>query len=158
MPVRPPPTLDEAATAVEGAFRAFTDTTRYIPDDGSPNALAQAFSDLKAALEHMRFQRPYVQDGVFKKVDFGKTPQMPTVPMWPQHALQLAWMRTERMNAIDYNYVRFVELVDALEALQRRLVFEADCQESIDAHNTCRQYLQAAGYIDRVIASLVTMI
>jgi hypothetical protein len=37
-------------------------------------------------------------------------------------------------------------------------VFEADCQESIDALNTSRQYLQAAAYLDRAVSKLVSLI
>ena len=150
--------LEAAAVAVEQALRRFIDSTRPdLSDDRSPaDPVGDAFADIRDALKHMRFETPYVPDSVFKHVSFGTTPTMPTGSMWPEHALPFAWLRTERTTCIEYSYERFSELIDALEALQRRLVFEADCQESIDAHNTSRQYLQSAGYLDRAVAALVT--
>lgn len=152
-------TLEEAAATVERTLRAFIDSTRYVSfDDDGHDPLAEAYQEIKAALEHMRFQRPFVSGSVFKKVEFGKTPQMPTGPMWPQHELAFAWLRTGERDKPEYSRERFLDLVNALETLQRQLVFEADCQESIDALNTSRQYLQAAGYLDRAVFELVSLI
>jgi hypothetical protein len=151
--------LDQAAATAEQALRTFIDSTRYLAfDDDGNDPLGEAYQDFKAALEHMRFQRGYTQNGIFKDVHFGKTPQMPVGPMWPQHELAFAWLRTGERETNAYSRERFLALIHALEALQRQLVFEADCQESIDALNTSRQYLQAAAYLDRAVSKLVSLI
>ncbi len=151
-------TLAEAASSVEQTLRAFIDSTRSVSFDDGHDPLGEAHQEITAALAHMRFERPTAQDGIFKHVEFGKTPQMPAGPMWPQHELAFAWLRTGERENNAYSRERFLALISALETLQRQLIFEADCQESIDAVNTSRQYLKAAAHLDRAMFQLVTLI
>ncbi len=53
---------------------------------------------------------------------------------------------------------KLADLVVALTELQRQVLFDADCAESTDSHNTCHQYLQAAGYVDLAAAALASLV
>lgn len=93
------------------------------------------------ALAHFR-ARP--EEGEpFRHASFGRVPAMPEGPMFPA-LVPLASGPLRRM-------------VEALEALQRQLVFEADCAEHTDALNNCRQYLHAAGRLDRAAEALLAL-
>lgn len=150
-------TLTDAATAVEEALRAFISSTTLVAYDGT-DPLGDLRADIGDALAHMRFQQPFVSGGVFRNVSFGPTPQMPVGPLWPAYELAFAWLRTGEREPTLYGRERLLALLAALDTLQRQLIYEADCQESIDALNTSRQYLQAAGYVDRAVKAIVTII
>lgn len=118
------------------------------------DAIARAAMAIAAALEVMRFARSYDRTGPFRNAPFGATPQLPVGALWPEHATAIASLTTSTLAARK----QLGDLLGALDALQRQLIFEADCAESTDALNNSRQYLQAAGFLDRAVAELVSVI
>lgn len=120
------------------------------PIGSRAEAVRHAAETIVTALLVMRFQRSFSTSGPFRRESFGPTPQLPAGPLWPDHAA--AFIELGKLAG------PIAALVPALEALQRLVIFEADCAESTDAHNNSRQYLQAAGYLDRAAADLASLV
>ena len=169
------------------ALRVEQSIERLLSRGAANSAVDRAADAITAALALSRFQRGFVSGGRFRNEPFGPTPRMPAEPLWPTHADAFAALAaecsatphagpaidvlasSERMPVVparaDIAAARrtsaraeLADLVSALEALQRQLLFEADCAESTDALNNSRQYLQAAGYLDHAAAELASLV
>jgi hypothetical protein len=103
----------------------------------NPEMLEAVAAAVERAVALARFEVPDERDGPFYDVDFGATPQEPPAPIFP--AFVAVWTTVAAPVAT---------LMAALEALQRALVWEADCAGFTDARNTSIQYLRAAGYLE----------
>lgn len=100
---------------------------------------------LKRTKQLMSFATHGERGEPFFNADFGSVPTMPVGPLMPGLAAA---------RGLD-PYLD--HLVDGLEALLAQIVFMADCQEAVDAHNNCRQYLYAAGAIASIEPHVLTL-
>lgn len=100
---------------------------------------------LKRAKQLLSFAIHGERGDPFFRADFGSVPNMPVGPLLPGLAAA---------RGLD-PYLD--QLVDGLEALLAQVVFMADCQEAVDALNTSRQYLYAAGTIASLEPHVLTL-
>lgn len=110
----------------------------------NPQALEALATSVGRAIALARFDVPDERDGPFLDVSFGSTPQEPRTPMFP--AFVALWTAVGAPVAA---------MMAALEALQRELVWAADCAEFSDARNTSIQYLRAAGHLEQAAEHLI---
>lgn len=110
----------------------------------NPKALEAVSAAVVRAVALARFEAPDERDGPFLEVQFGPTPQEPRSPMFP--GFVAVWTTVGAPVAA---------LMESLEALQRALVWEADCAEFTDARNNSMQYLRAAGCLEIAAEKLV---
>lgn len=127
--------LEATMRRVEDAFAGLQASEASLP--WNPNELEAVGVAIERALALARFEVPDERDGPFYDVDFGSTPQEPQAPIFP--AFVAAWTTVG---------AHVAALMESLEALQRTLVWEADCAGFTDARNTSIQYLRAAGRIE----------
>jgi hypothetical protein len=94
---------------------------------------------VRADIEHAVAIATFDADGAgdrepLHEVQFGQVPQVPEGPMFPGLASG--------------------PLTEALDELQRALIWEADNAEFLDANLNSAVYLRAAGHLDRAAAAL----
>lgn len=133
---------EAAMSRVEDTLAALRASEAAMP--WNPEALEDAAAAIGRAVALARFEVPDERDGPFFDVEFEPTPQEPRSPMFP--AFVAVWTAVGAPVAA---------LMESLEALQRALVWEADCAEFTDARNSSIQYLRAAGYVEIAAEQLV---
>jgi hypothetical protein len=134
--------LDGAIRRVQEALAALQAQEASVRS--SSKALVAVATAVARAVALARFEALDERDGPFLQIQFGPTPQEPRSPMFPEFVAVRTTVEA-----------RVAALMESLEALQRSLVWEADCAEFTDARNNSMQYLRAAGYLEIAAETLV---
>lgn len=140
--------MEELESCALELVNAVTRARRSFSSDEARGVLDAIERHVGDALGRMRFE--IRGPGELRAATFSPgAPTLPAGPMFPA----LAAVRPRDGHAAE----ALCALIDALELLQRRLVFEADCQEYVDAPNNASQYLRAAHHLDLAAPLVVTL-
>jgi len=117
-------------------------------DDRAGPLLNGIAARVSRAVQLMRFE-VHESDGPFHRSSFKGPPKWPATPLFPRLADPGAFVGAPG--------AAVQRLFDAIEALQQQLVFEADCQEYVDALQNSAQFLRAAGHLDEAEPDAVAL-
>ncbi|MEW6431370.1 MAG: hypothetical protein AB1730_07650 [Myxococcota bacterium] len=127
--------LEQRAQAVTNAL----DALRPVTEGASRAHLDALARHVAHAIGRMRFRPVEREPPPRHPSNFARVPREPP-PSFP------SFVEARALGGPHAAAVR--ALLDALAAFQERLVFEADCQEYVDALNSSREFLFAAGHLD----------